>query len=1150
MCKYFWLCIVLSALASGGMAAEPVISVLQKDGVPLIQPAPPPPYIEVLDGIGLRVDFSAGVERQPLTWDKLKQYNLLVMTNFISGHGSLAYDAEQLADLLDRYLQAGGAILYIGQEQMEQYTHADQVNAWLQRYGARIPWATIDDPEHTYDNPPRLPFQRNEIIWTTNLADHPATRGAESLFLRNSIFYSPYLRPLELSDAWTALVSSMPSSTVVPLTLPKSAGIGERLTAEAKPGPAPVLAVREVGKGRLAIFSSNPGPFWYDLGKAVGGQVCASRGDGQRTSDWLPLLRSLSLWLTEPAREAGTPGGATSKVAFKILPDWGSREGIDWERPEMSWPDSEIDRLWRVHSSFWTTPDWREMLAGHFSSYKILVGARTALSGGKGTVAEWAAAAKAAGFDGIAFREEILKLTQAQWEAFEEACVAASDDSFICLPGQQFESWEGNRFYRFNRHIPWHGPGRLTEDGSAVREQLHFFFDAGWNANFPLSIQENHAPWWSYRVYNGVPVAIYRDGKQVEENLEPWKELVYRGEYPAPMAFHLLDDPAQVAASADGYHLRILAPSMEDIRTNPRWQRGSMGVGHTYCTVAYLSSGPEIQAFQPINGFRTSLGDPGLPGTYRYRIFIRVKSDAPLDRVELWADGQLLRSYRPEGHEFLKEVDDIHDRQRGLYLRVVDTAGGEALATSFNVHDKMMYLQWCGDHCNILGGGTGVDTDGNPQSFGVGTHVKLRFGPGGGPGAANGEAWNYIPNGTDTSSPTIGLMAQVAFTATDGQRVPESRWDLIPDVQQWHGSRNLRIHRHDVRWLGDREKYLKPGVYDSGYFSAWGAYFTLEPSTHFDLVHDDIDFHRNGGQPSFQFCRESYTFKAPLELGSSPAMNLTVGRSVWDPSTGGFWLSDGTHHQANLVRTLGRGGYVTWEQPLGNATLFALDDAFSINIQWNAANGRHFFYYGAALGQRSFAAGDKLGLNWLIMRWPVGMPREAGLDEIVSKLLLRGEASSLRLQARQGACRRAPFGFEIETRDHAFRGSLGKAELSMKVPLMVRGLNANWTAAIWRPGQQLLPPLAPDAEGVTWALMDPATEHGEFFLGNVLTSNRDDLLLRVMARHDGSWQIVAHNPTDRRLRATVEGSAGGPLAGLKRRVNLASGEEFIWTIAP
>jgi len=898
----------------------------------------------------------------------------------------------------------------------------------------------------------------------------------------------------------------------------------------------------------LALFGADPGPFYYDLGKAVGAQVCSVRGDGKLRSDWLPLLRNLCLWLSQPARDSGSPGGATERARFYVNPEYGNRDAIDWERPDISLPDSEISRLFAMHSSMWKEADWRALAAGYYRPFRFLVGAHTVRSGGKGTVAQWKAAARKAGLDGLIFREKILEMSEEQWEAFEAECSAASDDSFLAVPGQEFTDWEGNRFMRFNLHIPYHNEERLTKDKKRVKHQLHFFFDAGWPANFPLTVKQNPTAFWNYRVYSAFPIAVYKGGTLIEDNQAEWRSLVERMEYPTPLGVHLLEDPGEVAKTADDYHLILLAPSLSDIRDNPRWLRDSMGTGVHNSAAAYASNGPVIEAFLPLNMYRTTLGSRGVPGSYRYRILVRARSEVPIEQVELWGGGQCLRRYRPNARRFLKTVEELHDRQRGLFLRVVDARGREALATSIMVHDKMMVFYWCGDHANALPYGQGVDREGNPAGLGIVTHVKGMYQPAGGPGSSFAESAMYIPYGTDTSAPALGIFGELAF-ATEKGIVPASNVHYVPDLRFWYANRDVLITRMTVDRWADRNKY-NPDYYGP-YISGWGPYYRTEPLKEFEIVSDDIDLHRDAGHPALQLCRGEVHFKRELRLSNRQALNLVLGKLNWNIVKQGLYTADGPLPRPGRVAgKLGRGNYLTWPAAWGHGTIFALDDGFAVSAavdEKGLQSGRPAFGY--ALGKRTFKPGDVFRYRFLIMRWPVGVAVEQRLDARVRDALnLARPDSGARIRAGRGAVAGTQVFLDLKAEGRAFVGELARADLGMRVPVRVAGLNQNWTAGLWHKGQQVFAPVGVDPNGFAWSSVDPSTEAGTIFIGNMLTCEEDAVILRLLQRTAGGWDVVAHNPLERQVSVTVVGTPGGPVPGLRKRLVLKPGDEVRWTL--
>lgn len=1146
-----FVALLLLTTCAYAQAPSPVISILEKDGSPVVAPGLMPHYLDVLEELGLRVAFQNGEQPVPLTWERLRKYPLVIMPFAPKVNAFVpSADTEGVTELLDRYLREGGGILCLSPPLSAMKTEQDDYNAWLQQYGIQYGWATIDDEAHKYDSPPPVPWQKPYYLWTGNVVPSPITEGVRTLFFLNNVFRSPSMRPLSVGPDWQVLLSTEPTAVTTELTAPIGAEtMVQKIAGTEQTGARPLLAVRQVGKGRLAVFGGSCAEFYFDLGKQVGGQVVSKVGDGVRASDWLPLLRNLCVWLSAPAREAGYPGGATDRGRFIINPQYGYRDPIDWEQPELAVSDREIWRLCTMHCGPWDANEWRDMLGGRQSSFTFLVGAHTVRSGGKGTVADWRQAAQAAGFDGVVFREDILRMTREQWDAFQAECREASDDRFYAVPGWDWTDWEGNRFLMFNRELPYYRAPRLAPDGQSVRDQEMWYFDAGWPANLPIFVKRNPNDFWNYRLYNALPVATYEQGKQVEDNTAEWISLQDRCEFPAPMAVHLLEDPAEVAATVGAQHMRVITPSLRDIQTHPRWQSFSLGLGIDNTVAQYLSDGPVLDCFLPLSMYRTTLGSREVPGSYRYRIFIRAHSDVPITLVELWGGGQCLRRYRPGTREFSVTIDEQHDRQRGLWLRVVDARGKQALAAKIGVHDKRFVFTWCGDHCNALPWGQGVDAQGNPVGIGIVTHPKSVFCPAGGPGASHTEAALYIPYGTDTSAPGLGIFGEATFATTEGPS-PAPNMHLVPDFAFRYGNRDMMIQRLDVRQWADSDKYNKDWYEYSGWISGWGPYFATQPTPDFDIIADDIDFHHDLGQPAFQLCRGEIRFKREVTLTDAPGLNLTLGQLGWQTLTQGAYTAEGRLPQpGKLQAPLGRGNYFTWPGAWSHGTIFALDDGLFVNCTLNAEGGsdRMRPAFGYALGGRTFQPGDTFRYQFLIMRWPVGATMEDRLDARIAEALnLAAPDSGARLTAKQGQVLGTQFLLDLQAQDYVFRGTLSGGSPLCDIPVRIAGLNENWTAGVWHRGVEVLVPVAVDPDGLAWLQLDPVQDAGEVFLGNLLTCGNRDVLLRAFQRSDRQWEILAHNPTDRPVTITVRGTAGGPLSRVRRELSLAAGEETRW----
>lgn len=124
----------------------------------------------------------------------------------------------------------------------------------------------------------------------------------------------------------------------------------------------------------------------------------------------------------------------------------------------------------------WTSPDlgdktpedyWREKTIGGMDAtgrwYKGIIGARTKLTGGKGSVTEYAAAARAAKLDFIGFTEQVEDLSaisKETWDKFRKECQDASGPDLLVLPGQLIQRGESRDWYF--RVSDFESPPRIT----------------------------------------------------------------------------------------------------------------------------------------------------------------------------------------------------------------------------------------------------------------------------------------------------------------------------------------------------------------------------------------------------------------------------------------------------------------------------------------------------------------------------------------------------------------------------------------------------------------------------------------------------------------------------------------------------------------
>ncbi len=91
---------LVSAVGAAEESTKPVVSIFYSLNTPMINPEAPPPFVGVLDGLGLRLGSPNAEPGATLDWKHLSRYNMIIITTPPEG---------DFTALLQRYLARGGA---------------------------------------------------------------------------------------------------------------------------------------------------------------------------------------------------------------------------------------------------------------------------------------------------------------------------------------------------------------------------------------------------------------------------------------------------------------------------------------------------------------------------------------------------------------------------------------------------------------------------------------------------------------------------------------------------------------------------------------------------------------------------------------------------------------------------------------------------------------------------------------------------------------------------------------------------------------------------------------------------------------------------------------------------------------------------------
>jgi hypothetical protein len=318
----------------------------------------------------------------------LRRFNLVMFLEFSRveedltaeewGRTTPQYQAA-LAQRLDRYVQDGGGLLFFAIGNANAYRGVNAYNPLLSRWGAGFLMEQLQDPAGSFQQPDYL---RQTYLRADRVFPCPLTEEVKHVWYSAGFMSVPLTQPLKVDAQWQVALAGNPTTFTQPLEPdpPGSDQPNVKIITD-RPGTyqgeSPLVATRQLGKGRLVLAAFTPTytvqgykhPFWAD--------IAMTQGDGTTPSDMLRLLDNTVAYLVAPTLDGKEIGGY-------VAPPYPSEKS----RP--------------------APIKWQGVKLGPASAryFRGVIGARTALSTGSGSVAEWIAAAKAAGLDFLAFAED------------------------------------------------------------------------------------------------------------------------------------------------------------------------------------------------------------------------------------------------------------------------------------------------------------------------------------------------------------------------------------------------------------------------------------------------------------------------------------------------------------------------------------------------------------------------------------------------------------------------------------------------------------------------------------------------------------------------------------------------------------------------
>jgi len=233
----------------------------------------------------------------------LKQFNVVVLGGGGEGnqHALFSELSRSTAELVLEYVKQGGGLLLFRNPGWQFGRDIEEYNQWLAPTGIEILPEQMIDPEN------RIELDSNAaLFWTDKIAEHEVTKGVEGVFYPD-IFsgygkYTDFASPIRASADWQVLLYGKKTARSLATKKGGAPPPPAKGTYESCP---PFLAVREFGKGRIAVLPIAASCLWQDGFHILwgGGFVMEGQSKGM-TGSGARLMTNLFRYLSEPSRDA------------------------------------------------------------------------------------------------------------------------------------------------------------------------------------------------------------------------------------------------------------------------------------------------------------------------------------------------------------------------------------------------------------------------------------------------------------------------------------------------------------------------------------------------------------------------------------------------------------------------------------------------------------------------------------------------------------------------------------------------------------------------------------------------------------------------------------------------------------------------------
>lgn len=734
-------------------------------------------YLTELHARGFEVDYTDSLA--DLTWDHIKRYNVVVLYTTpdafdvaLRNQPTSKEKTDAFIAIIEKYVEAGGGVFLMP---MEQSIKKQYVQDLTDRWGAKIPLELVveTDKEKTgkltnasYDVP---------LAFTDQVLDSPVSTGVKGIWYPNHEAYNAAQgSSIDVDSNWQVVVKASKTAETKPLD-PKKVQFQAPPTAFYRPPvKEPVLfAIRPLKAGRVAFMNQWP---QYTTGSGVRwifNREVLEKGVNGKPSDFGKLLENTWRWLAEPSLQNRGVGGYVTKEETLVAPN---RREVTRKMFEYNFS------YWEYEVAQWHRPP-------KFSPvYRGIIGAKSAYSSGKGTVKEFADAAKKAGLQFVIFLEDFENLTPESFAALKADCKQYSDDEVTLLGGFTIDANTGDHmfFYGPDGKFPPEevrtGPNKTLYDLQPQGKDGKFTGYNGKSFDWMFEYHGNHGNVGYYnfnsvpkgqrisdlRCYGAAALRYYRNGKLVEDMTDDYLLCAQGTIPPMPMSFNEVRSPEELIREAKSGNALTYAQarSVRNVFFDALWWPNQYQSNN-----AFPSDGPIIHEWPMTFRVMTLGAEEFVTAPALMVSRIEVSAEKGLKEVAIYNGRELFRRFLVNGEKKFAETLLLDGTiQKNLVLIATDMKGGRAVSFARRCWmDGGRQIVFCSDHVNDCKSG-GMLLGHGPNVMLVHWVVPL-------PDDVAGMTWD---GGPPASIPLVGWQESRPVLETDKGKEEGSRFNQKP----------------------------------------------------------------------------------------------------------------------------------------------------------------------------------------------------------------------------------------------------------------------------------------------------------------------------------------------------------------------------------